>query len=147
MPIVKCDCFFITELNMELNEISKKYIKVCEKHADIVLKNSEIRHEFKFNKKKKLYYNKNSTSDTSLSSKDLYVSGSNRSLNNSTSTNSIDSDNSDIIDFGKYRGLTFEEVCQKYRNYCVNILNIKSRKDIDNDEMDKFVDYLKAKFK
>ncbi len=144
MPVGKCDCLFITELNIEINEISKKYIKVCERHAETIFKSKEERHDFKFNKKKKIYYCKNPNSDHSI--EDMTSFKSTNSLYNTISTSSVESDDTEIIDFGKYKGMSFNDVCKKYRNYCVNILNLKSRKKIDNDEMDKFVYYLNRQF-
>lgn len=149
MPVIKCDCFFITQLNMELNEISKKHIKVCKKHAELIFKNNEIKQDFKYNKKTGIYYNKNSSNENSLTPKEKI--NSSVSLYNSSSISSCDTDNSssnsEVIEFGKYKGYTFDEVCNKYKNYCVNILNVKSKKKIDNEEMNKFIFYLKTKFK
>lgn len=144
MPIGKCDCLFITELNMEINEISKKYVKVCNKHAENIFKNKEDKKEFKFNKKKKLYFCKNSNSDNNLDK--FGSSKSFLSLNNSNSTESTDIDDLEIIEFGRYKGMSFDEVCRKYRNYCVNIINLKSRKDINNEELDRFAYYLNNRF-
>ena len=147
MTFGKCDCLFITELNMEINEISKKYIKVCERHAETIFKTKEERNGFKFNKKKGLYFCRNPNSDRSLN--EYTSSKSSLNLHNSSSIGSTDSCGSEdleIIDFGKYKGMSFDEVCTKYRNYCVNIINLKSRKRIDNDEMGKFVHYLNSKF-
>ncbi len=151
----KCECFYLTELNMEINVISKKYIRVCSKHSEEIFTGPVERKQYRFCKKKKIYHIKDSSSLSTGNAIDLeLVDKSNtikfglqskdsvESLNSNDSTISNDSSiidslimkncgsKGDIrISFGKYKGLTFNELLKKDKKYCINIMNIESERD------------------
>lgn len=185
MPSKKCECFYLSELNMEINVISKKYIRICPKHSNEVFLDVAERKEYRFCKKKNLYILKDpscvnntinldieneykflltskrstdsnlSTSNSSLSSLDENNYGKTKGRNNSSFIDmqfdlSIeDIDNGDeIVHFGKYRGLTFNQLLKKDRKYCVNILEVEERKNKEvPSNMKELSDYIKGYFK
>jgi hypothetical protein len=168
---------------MEINSISKKYIRICPKHSDEIFAGLAERKEYRFCKKKSLYILRDpsclssnaidldnpqdyrllltskkstdsnlSTSDSSLSSLD----GNERAVrkNNSFVYSHINSyieeiENGEyVVKFGKYKGLTFNQLLKKDRKYCVNILEVEERKnrEVPNHIKD-FSDYVKRFFK
>ncbi len=181
----KCECFYLTELNMEINVISKKYIRVCVKHSNKIFAETSERKEYRFCKKKKIYYLKDLSgidSDTieldlnrdkykfSLQSKDSVeslesneTSTTSSSLDKLLKVDSFDSiidfhiskyhpdcnhgENYNTISFGKYKGLTFNELLKKDKKYSINIMHIESKsKDIPNN-MKEFSNFVKSYIK
>lgn len=144
----KCECFYLTELNMDINVISKKFIRVCVKHSDKIFADMTERKNYRFCKKKNIYHIR----DLSLASVENAIDLDGRlSYNNQlvskdsvNSDDSTDSNHSSLMDslimkncssrgnnkiaFGKYKGLTFNELLKKDKKYCMNIMSIEISK-------------------
>lgn len=147
----KCECFYLTELNMDINVISKKFIRVCVKHSDKIFTEVVERKNYRFCKKKKLYYIRDVSSASMENTIDL--DGRMSYSNQLVSKDSVDSDDSTLsnhsslmdslimkncsdrgehkIAFGKYKGMTFNELLKKDKKYCMNIMSIEINKGRD----------------
>jgi len=184
----KCDCFYLTELNMEINVISKKYIRVCVKHSNKIFADIAERKDYRFCKKKNLYYlkdlsginsdtieldlnqNKCTFSNTLVSKDSVESLDSTNSTFTSTSsldkllkTDSFDSivdfhiskyypdkdcdKEYNTISFGKYKGLTFNELLKKDKKYSINIMNIESKNKNIPSNMKDFSKFVKSYIK
>lgn len=120
----KCDCSYICELNIESNSIDKKFIRICVKHAENVFSGQSDKDQYKFSKKKNIYY--------------LRSRPAKYRLKESSSTE-VDS----VLDFGKYLGESFEEVYKKDKTYCAHIVRIASQKNLLPRGMCRFSDFIK----
>ncbi len=125
----KCECSFLTELDIESNSFKKKYIKVCTKHAKNVFTNKSIKEQYIYSKKKNFYVLRNKSESSSVKI---------RSIDSCDST-----DTESILSFGKYSGENFSNVLRRDKPYCKNIINITSRKQSMPAEMHKFSEFLK----
>ncbi len=108
----QCECTFLVTLDIEANSISKKYIKVCVKHADSVLTENMRKDHYKFSKRKSFYFLRHSS--------DLGPA----KLRSTSSSDSA----GEVLDFGKYTGSSFHEVYRKDKAYCANIMKITDKK-------------------
>jgi hypothetical protein len=124
----KCECMYLSELDIDKNSIVKKYMKVCTKHAADVFTEPFTRENYKYSKKKNIYYLR----DTSSGKVKL------RKTNSTSST-----DSEDTISFGKYSGLEFSDVLSKDKSYCLNIVSITKRKKNIPCEMKAFSNFVK----
>lgn len=165
MPLIKCKCLYLTELNIELNTIHKKYVRICSKHSEKIFETGIDKINYRFCKKRNAYifrgissikleenildfYDKDwhgvnhinnlrsisrKNSDKITSKNSDHASGN--SGNSGTSEATEDTEDSyenfahqKKVLFGKYSGLDFEELLERDRNYCINIMNIESTK-------------------
>lgn len=129
----KCECSYISDLVIETNSIQKKYIKICTKHATSVFTEASIKEQYKFSKKKNIYLLRN-RSNLSLTK-----------LRRNSSNDSTDTES--VINFGKYSGESFQEVYEKDKRYCFNILRITDRKEILPNGMFTFSNFVKESLK
>jgi hypothetical protein len=156
MPLSKCKCLYLTELNIEINTIHKKYVRICSKHSEKIFKTDIDKINYRFCKKRNSYifrgissisleenildfYDKdwygenhinNLRSISKKNSNKLTHKNSNNTCNSSQDTENSYEDikqNKKVL-FGKYSGLDFEEILEKDKNYCINIMNIETSK-------------------
>lgn len=179
MNLNKCKCLYLTELNIELNTIYKKYVRVCSKHSEKIFKTGIDKINYRFCKKRDSYIFRGISSikleENILDFYDKDWYGENhinnlRSINrkNSDKLNRKDSDNayttsSDYTEdsyedfkqkkvlFGKYAGMFFEEILERDKKYCINIMHIESSKTEEEQKkmpssMRDFAKFIKDKF-
>lgn len=171
MPLTKCKCLYLTELNIELNIIQKKYVRICSKHSEKIFETNIDKINYRFCKKKNAYIfrgissikleenildfndkdwygvnhinnlrsisrknsDKNSNKNTESNCGNCSNNSNNCNCDNSETTEETEDSYEDIsqqkkVLFGKYSGFSFEELLEKDKNYCINIMNIESNK-------------------
>lgn len=159
MPLIKCKCLYLTELNIELNTIHKKYVRICSKHSEKIFETGIDKINYRFCKKRNAYifrgissikleenildfYDKdwhgvNHINNLRSISRKNSDKNSNKNLDHACGSSENTEETEDSYEdfahkkkvlFGKYSGLDFEELLERDRNYCINIMNIESTK-------------------
>jgi hypothetical protein len=156
MPLSKCKCLYLTELNIELNTIHKQYVRICSKHSEKIFETGFDKINYRFCKKRNAYifrgissikleenildfYDKDWYGENHINNlRSINRKNSDKLLNKNTDNacnSSEDTEDSfeDInrnkkVLFGKYSGMGFDEILEKDKNYCINIMNIESSK-------------------
>lgn len=119
-----CECSHVCELNIESNSIDKKFIRICVKHADKMFSGQSNKDQYKFSKKKNVYYLRSRPAKLRLKE---------------SSSTEVDS----VVDFGKYTGESYQEVYKKDKTYCAHIMRIASQKNLLPRGMFNFSDFIK----
>ena len=134
-----CGCVITSKLDIIENEIIESTIIKCKKHY---LTDSN-KAQYTYNKSQNIYISNSEISNKIIKNKIKKISSDIDLLNME------DDNDSNIIKFGKYKNKTFDYVYNNDKVYCYNLSFWKcnQEKNISNNEIYKFINFIKAEIK
>lgn len=134
-----CGCVITSKLDFIENEITESIIKICKKHY--LEDHNKI--QYTYNKSQNIYIS-NSEISNNIVKKHIKKISSDIDLLNMEKEN-----NSNILQFGKYKDKSFDYVYNNDKLYCYNLSFWKHNqiKNIENKAISEFVNFVRSEIK